>query len=257
MPTNTKTEKDISVQRKILLLAIAIALLVHGLLLALFVYKAPPRIYSAARTAGVTFMDLRNQDPAGRRQFLNWLEYHEPSLISAPDMKYGYNQLNPRTKFRDARPDIACRTVLPEGTKNSLKEFEDLKLHERPQTALPDNFVFHSFQRIPDILAKPAAGPAAPETEYPLIRRGDKILNLSLSEQLFEDSEKLKPEPMSIRYDFKHSRLLPRAEIIESSGNRDFDLRVLREFALHPEDIAGEEGEFTISIQWRKKEGNE
>ncbi|MFA6717181.1 MAG: hypothetical protein WC082_01875 [Victivallales bacterium] len=257
MPTNTKTEKDISAQRKIFPLAIAIALLVHGLLLALFVYKAPPRVYSAARTAGVTFMDLRNQNPAERRQFLNWLEYHEPSLISVPDMKYGYNQLNPRIKFRGARPDIACRTVLPEGTANSLKKFEDLQLHEKPRNVLPDNFVFHNFQRIPDVLVKPAAVPTPPETEYPLIRRGGKILNLSLSEQLLEDSKKLKPEPMDIRYDLKHSRLLPRAEIVKSSGNRDFDLRILRELSLHLEAVAGDGGEFTISIQWRKKEDNE
>lgn len=257
MPTNIKTKKEISARRRILLSAIILALLVHGLLLMLFVCKAPVQVYSAARTAGVTFMDLKNQDPAERRRFLNWLEYHEPSLISVPNARYGYNQLNPRVKFRAARPDLAWNNILPESPENSLPGFEDLKPHAKPENDLSNSFVFHNFQRVPDILEKANAGPLPPETEYPLIKRDDKTLHWFLSEQLLEDAEKLRAKPLCVRYDLKHSRLLPRVMIMESSGNRDFDLRVLRELALHLEDIAGDGNEFAISIQWRKKEADE
>jgi hypothetical protein len=257
MPKNTKTKKYISAQRKILLAAVIITLVVHGLLAVLFVYKVPSAVYNTTRTAGVTFMDLGNQEPEGRRRFLNWLEYHEPSMISAPNAKYGYNQLNPRIKFRESRSDRVRNNVLPEGVKNSLQGFEDLQPHEKPENASANNFVFHSFQRVPDILDKPETKAAVPETGYPLIKRDDKVLHLFLSGQLLEDAEKLKLEPFSAKYGLQHSKLLPRVMIIKSSGNRDFDLRILREISLQLENIAGDRSEFIISIQWRKKEADE
>ena len=52
----------------------------------------------------------------------------------------------------------------------------------------------------------------------------------------------------------EHSKLLPRVVIVNSSGNHDFDMLVLRELSLRIGDIARNSKDFTISIQWRKED---
>jgi len=192
-------------------------------------------------------MDLANQPPAKRRELLNWLEYHEPSLISAPSAKYGYNQLIPAVGFRPARADKVYKTVLPEVPEKKLKEFSSLKIHNKLENALSQNSIFkHPHKVIPEE-PKPAA---APDIKYPLIKNGNAVLKLSFSPYLLKDSKKLKAKPMLIRYSLRSSRTLPRMEVVNSSGNYDFDMLVLQELSVHIDDLAQGGRDFTISIQW-------
>jgi hypothetical protein len=247
MQTTTKTKKISRIQRRIFLGAIILALLVHGVLLVLFEYAPAKKIYSNTRTAGVTFMNLASQPPAKRRKLLNWLDYHEPSLISAPNEKYGYNQLNPYVDFRAAYSDKVHQTVLPDIPEKKPKEFTFLKIHNQGEDVLSQNFIF----KRPHQVTVETPKPVLPDIKYPLLKNGNKILPLSFSPYLLKDSQKLKAKAMLINYNLEQSKILPRVVIVNSSGNYDFDMLVLRELSLHIDDIALGSKDFTISIQWR------
>jgi len=247
------TKKTSRIQRKIFFAAIILTLLAHGLLLVLFAYKPATRVYNNQNTLGITFMNLANQAPEKRRELLNWLEYHEPSLISAPNAKHGYNQLNPYVSFRKAHPDKKHQTVLATSPKSSLKEFDILNMHEQRGNDSSDDFIFHRLGRVPvqSMTLKPK--PLLPEVKFPLLKRNNLILKLSLSSYLIKDAEKLKAKSMSINYNLEQSKLLPRVIIVDSSGSRDFDMSVLRELSLQIDDISRGSKDFTINIQWRRE----
>ena len=245
----TTTKKISGIQRKIFFAAIILALLAHGLLLVLFVYAPSTKIYNNRRTAGITFMNLDNQAPEKKRELLNWLEYHEPSLISAPNARHGYNQLNPHVIFRKARPDKKHQTVLATSPKSSLAKFGVLNMHERRGNDSFDDFIFHRLGRVPVQFR----AVKLPEVKFPLVKHNNLVLKLSFSSYLLKDAEKLKAKSMSINYNLEQSKLLPRVVIIDSSGSRDFDMSVLRELSLRIDDISRGCKDFTINIQWRRE----
>ena len=142
MQKSTKTKEIPRMQRRIFFGAIMLALLVHGLLLVLFEYAPSEKTYRSTHTAGVTFMNLASQTPEKRREILNWLEYHEPSLISVPNAKYGYNQLTPNIDFRPAQPDKVHKADLPEVPTKKPKEFSSLKMHNKAENILLRNLIF-------------------------------------------------------------------------------------------------------------------
>lgn len=250
----TTTKKTSRIQRKIFFAAIILALLVHGLLLVLFVYTPSAKIYSKRRTASITFMNLANQSPEKRRELLNWLEYHEPSLISAPNAKYGYNQLNPYESFRKASPDRKYQTVLATSPKSPLMKFDTLNMHKQKDNNSSKDFIFHRLGRVPvssrTLKPKPLL---PPKLKFPLLKHGDIVLKLSLSSYLLKDAEKLKAKSMSIDYSLEQSKLLPRVVVVNSSGSHDFDMSVLRELSLQIDDISQGRKKFTIKIQWREE----
>lgn len=250
MQTTTKTKEASRFQRRIFFGAIILALLVHGLLLVLFDYAPSEKIYDNTRTAGITFMNLANQTPAKQRELLNWLEYHEPSLISAPNAKHGYNQLNPYVNFRVAHPDKIHQTVLPKSPENQPKKFTALEMHTQEKSVLSQNFIFNRPKRV---TAK-APKTALPDIKYPLLKHDNVVLKLPFSPYLLKDSQKMKAKSMLINYNLEHSKQLPRVVVVNSSGNHDFDMLVLRELSLRIGNIAHDSKDFTISIQWRKED---
>ena len=251
MQTTIKTKKISQEQRRIFFEAVILALLLHWLLLVLFDYKPSKKVYRDTHSAGITFMNLANQSPAKRRELLNWLEYNEPSLISAPNVRHGYNQLNPYINFRAAQPDKIHQTVLPESPANSLKDFAVLKTQKQSADDSSHNLIFNRFGRVPASPEK--AKPSLPEPKFPLIKSNDIVLKLSLSSYLLKDSRKLKAKSMLINYNLEQSKMLPRVVVVDSSGKRDFDMSVLRELSLCIDDISQGRKNFTISIQWRKE----
>ena len=252
MQTTAKIKKASRIRREIFFVAVILTLLLHGILLVLFEYKPTKKIYNNTRPTGITFMNLSNQTPAKRRELLNWFEYHEPSLISAPNVRHGYNQLNPYVNFRAARPDRIHQMLLPESPKNSLKAFSSLAMHKGPKKTLSQSFIFSRPGQV-STLGK-TAKPQLPEAKFPLIKNDNIVLKLSLSSYLLKDSQKLKAKAMLISYNLKHSKLLPRVVVVNSSGNRDFDMSVLRELSLHIDEISQDSKDFTISIRWRKED---
>ena len=246
MQTTTKTKEISRIQRRIFLGAIILALLVHVVLLVLFEYAPAKKIYSNTRTAGVTFMNLASQPPAKRRELLNWLDYHDPSLISAPNAKYGYNQLNPDVAFRATNSDKVHQTVLPDIPEKKPKEFTFLKIHSQEEDILSQTFIF----KRPHQVTVETPKPALPDIKYPLLKNGNMVLKLSFSPYLLKDSQKLKAKSMLINYNLEQSKMFPRVVIVNSSGNYDFDMLVLRELSLRIDDIAQGSKDFTLSIQW-------
>ena len=249
MQTTGKNKEVSRMQLTTFLAAIILALLVHGLLLVLFEYSPSKKIYNNTRTAGVTFMNLANQAPEKQRELLNWLEYHEPSLISAPNSQYGYNQLSPYVNFRTAHPDKVHQIVLAKSPESKPKKFTALKIHKGENTS-SHSFMFNRPKR----LAVKAPKVILPIVKYPLIKHDNTVLKLAFSPYLLKDSQKLKAKPMLINYNLERSKQLPRVIVVKSSGNHDFDMLVLRELSLHITDISRGNKDFTISIQWRKED---
>ena len=249
MQTTGKNKEAFRMQLTTFLAAIILALLIHGLLLVLFKYAPSERIYNNTRTAGVTFMNLSNQAPEKQQELLNWLEYHEPSLISAPNAKYGYNQLSPYVNFRAAHPDKVYQIVLPKSPENKPEKFTALEIHKGKNIS-SSHFMF----KRPKQVAVKAPAAVLPEVKYPLIKHDNIVLKLAFSPYLRKDSKKLKAKSMLIDYNLTHSRQLPRVVVVKSSGNHGFDMLVLRELSLRIEDIARDSKDFTISIQWRKED---
>ena len=209
MLTTTTTKKTSRIQQKIFFGAIILTLLIHGLLLVLFVYAPSKKVYDNKRTAGITFMNLANQAPEKRRELLNWLEYNEPSLISAPNAKHGYNQLNPYMRFRKAQADKKHQAVLATSPKSSLKNFDTLNMHKQKGSDSSRDFIFHHLGQVPSPPKTLKPKPLLPEVKFPLLKHNDIVLKLALSSYLLKDAEKLKAKSMSINYNLEQSKLLP------------------------------------------------
>jgi hypothetical protein len=253
MLTHRTIDKDQKNQRKIVIEALILTLLIHALLLFLFVYNPGEKLYSNVKSAGITFMNMNNQSPEKREQLMNWLEYHDPSLISAPNTKYGYSKINAPVKFREARPDRKYKVDFPKSPKGSLTEFEDLSSLPIPETSRSQNFIMQPLGHNPDILKKPdPVKVSTPEIKYPLVKCNGNVLNLSLPDTLIERAKKFNARPTSIHFQWTPNQMLPRTELIQSSGDRNFDMSVIAELLLQADNIPHEAGDLQIRIEWQK-----
>jgi hypothetical protein len=255
MLTHRTTDKDLKNQRKVVMEALALTLLIHALLLLLFVYKPDEKIYSNTSGAGIIFMNINNQPTEKREQLMNWLEFHDPSLISAPNTKYGYSHVNAPVKFRKPQPDRNYKQNFPKSPERSLAQFRELSPPPAPEANLAQNFIMHPLGHNPDILKKPQMVKAStPEPEYPLIKCNGKILKLVLPAPLTEHAVKIKAKATSIYFRWTPGQMLPRTELTESSGDRNFDMSVIAELLLEADNIPRESGDLNIRIEWRKEE---
>ncbi|MDD5697058.1 MAG: hypothetical protein PHH77_00425 [Victivallaceae bacterium] len=253
MPTNPKIKKKIRAARRIFFAAVILALAIHGLLVGLFAYTPAEKVYNNTRTAGVFFLNLGNQPPEKRRELLNWLEYHDPTLIAAPNAKYGYNQLNPQVNFRRAQPDLNYRPVIPEAPASVPEKFENLPLHQAPENEPAQGFIFHNLGRMPAAVKAAVLLSGSPPPAYPLITSGGKPLKLTLPPALVEQAEQAGVKPITVDFRWGKIKLLPRVTLITSSGNRNLDLAVMRELMLHLETVAPDCRDSRLNIQWRSE----
>ena len=242
--------------RKITFAAVTLALLIHGLLLVLFDYDSPAPVYKTTGSPGVSFMSLGNLKSAKRQQLQNWLEYHEPSMISAPHNKYGYNQLVPQVNFRAAQTDLAVQNTKPEIPSATISKFRDLKPHGDSQRDLFKNYILHQPQiKLPSAAVKTTAFQKEKE-QFPQIKANGKLIKLSLGPELIKKAGALKAKRMEINYRPGIDELFPRVVILKSSGNRDFDMAVLHELSLPLTSIL-KKSDMTIHIKWRAKTAEE
>ena len=254
MQTTETIKKEKNPHIKIVSAAIILTLLIHGLLLVLFEYSPSKPVYSEAENTDISFMNLASETKAKRQELLNWLEYHEPSMISAPHSKYGYKQLSTDIDFRPAKNDLERKEVLAEKKAKALKAFETIKPQEPRKKILSGDFLFHRLGRIPQSLdIKPASKQISETTVFPQIKADGKSIKLNLSKDLIKEAEKNKAQSMQIGVHWKKSSLLPRVDIEKSSGNDEIDMEVLREIMLQTDNISRTENDIKINIKWRKE----
>ncbi|MDD5727306.1 MAG: hypothetical protein PHV59_01965 [Victivallales bacterium] len=249
---DNETVKVIREQRRILFEAVVLALLVHALLLLLFVCKPPAPGYRAAGSPGISFMNLTNLAPVQRRQLQNWLEYHEPSMLSAPHARYGYNQLAPQISFRAAGSDREIKTLPPQIPASRPPAFNRLKTHPGLETDSYRNYVlFHPPQLFPD--AETQTPKPLPPLKYPIIRSGNRVLEIALSPTLRQRAEAVNAKTLEIDCQAETGDLFPRIAILRSSGNCDFDMAVLHQLSLPLAAMMKNTGNLNISIKWREE----
>ena len=244
-----KADKVNKAHRRITFAAIAIALLIHGLLLVLFNYEQPVPVYKTAGSPGVSFMSLGSLKNVRKQQLQNWLEYHEPSMISAPH-KYGYNQLVPRTGFRVTRTDRALKLTKPQLPPLKINEFSELKPHNDSENDFFSNYILHPPQlKLPSSSIKKIE--IKTEQKYPQLKANGKLIELSLSPKLLKKAVELKAKGMEINYRPGPGKLFPRVAVYKSSGNHDFDMAVLRELSLPLASMLEKNNKMLVTIKWQ------
>jgi hypothetical protein len=244
--------------RRIIFAAVILTLAVHGLLLVLFDYEPPAPAYKSTGSPGISFMNLGNLKAVKKQQLQNWLEYHEPSMISAPHSKYGYNRLVLHTGFRTAQADRVLKITRAQMPPPQINKFRELELHNNSGSDLFTNYILYPSQ----LKLAPFSGSGkklkvTAERQYPQIQANGKPLELSLSPELLKKAAMLKVKIMEIDYRPGPDKLFPRVAVSRSSGNHDFDMAVLHELSLPLASIVGKSNSLNIKIKWRAAEDEE
>ena len=245
-----KFDKVNKSHRRVTFAAIVMALLIHGLLLVLFKYEPPAPVYKTTGSPGVSFMSLGSLKTVKQQQLQNWLEYHEPSMISAPHSKYGYSQLIPHASFRSTQADQALKLTKSQMPPVKVNEFKELQTSRDFENDIFSNYILHPPQlKLPAPIEKKVE--IKPPAKYPLLKANGKLLELSLSPELLKKAANLKVKEMEINYRPGPDKLFPRITVFKSSGNRNFDMAVLHELSIPFASILEKNKGMTVTIKWR------
>ena len=222
----------------VLLKAMLIAVLVHGLLLVLF-QQAPTQESSNVKDLPtVSRIDL--SDPVNR-QFADWLASHDPSRMVMPDQEIGFS------KFAAA----PARRIPPE----DLPRLPELSLPRTPQPQPITGKLRGNVSSMPQHI--PVWHTDTTDPRYGFIQFNNRLLiDAEKYLQLFPlpeiQVEKLPPTVVKIGA-ARISGIEPRVELRKSCGNEQIDmiaLKIARKYLAQNEKIRPQ-GEMTFI--WRSK----
>lgn len=250
--------KPNSYQRIIVAEAFVITVLFHMALLFLFSYKPLLLRSNDNKTQKIAMLNLDDHEKSSMKELAAWLEYHDPSLLSRPDQKFGYAGLCRNPDFRTPLPD------LPRD-----KNMEPLMVFDKFKKLAPENplkydmcarFINYTPTPLPKG-KKDLESLAIAQGKYPVAVYGGgaelkPFFETQLPENLREIAAVAKPSKISLA--FQGEGLMPRATVEESSGNHELDSAAIKEILFRSDKFSAELvniGDFvTITILWNKPE---
>ncbi len=245
---------DMSVKRKffsdnrksklIAIEALAVTCLFHLALLTAMVYEPSPGREPAGRPQKVTLMNLSNPAVRNVDQIMNWLEYHDPSLMVRANHSYSYAAIARRKASRELRPDLPRPTVIDELKKPESARFEPLTASQSIEHyAAP--FVGYVPAPLP-----PQETPQ-PHADFPQVWCDGLLLDMSIPKTLKASVREVGAQSTFqvrlIRYD---TSLFPRYEILSSSGNTGLDREIVHYILAHSDALIKDDALAEITIIW-------
>lgn len=245
--------------RLIIAEALAIAILFHMALLFLFYYSPPQLKNSNLDTPKIAMLNLHNHTEPAMREITAWLEYHDPSMISRPDQKFGYSALCRKPDFRPPLPDLPREKKIAPST--IFEKFKMLPPENPLKYDLCSRFINYTPTPLPKI-KKNIVSEVTADSKYPAAIYGNGIE----LKPFFENSmpEKLKPVAAAVAkwskfiLFFQGDGLMPRVSVEESSGNQELDSAAVKEILCNADKFAKELNQpgdtVTVTVIWNKLE---
>ena len=243
-------------QRIIVAEALAITILFHMALLFLFSYSPPQFKNNDTKTQKIAMLNLYDHEKTSMKELTAWLEYHDPSLISRPDQKFGYAALCRNPDFRPPLPDLPREKKME--TITIFEKFKKLSPENQLKYDMCARFVNYTPTPLPKG-KKNLEVQTAVQGKYPVAIYGGgaelkPFFETPLPENLRNAAATAKPAKISLA--FQGNGLMPRAAVEESSGNPDLDSAAIKEILFSADKFSAEllnPGDFvTITVLWNK-----
>ncbi len=243
------------------LYAAILAVLVHLAIFSLFSVDVKENTKANTELKKVVFLPLDAMpDSPVKKNFLYWLEYGDPTLISKPSQRHGFSTVYAVSGLRTPEPDISY--LVANGTAGSAmkRSFEEIEIKKEA----PGNEIARNWDYRPATVAPPVAGvQKKTPTEYPIWRTGDgKNLPqfFSKTDEILKKAAAAHPEKKTVlKVSFYGRDFFPRVKILASCGNQELDSAAIEAFiaknALLPEDYRKTEEPCYIEIEWQKMKG--
>jgi hypothetical protein len=247
-------------QRIIIAEALAITILFHMALLFLFSYNPPQLKNSDIKTQKIAMLNLYDHGTSSMKELTAWLEYHDPSLISRPDQKFGYGALCRNPDFRPPLPDLPREKKMKPAI--GFEKFKKLSPESQLKYDICARFVNYTPTPLPrgkkNLESQTAAQEKYPVAIYSGGAELKPFFETPLSENLQEIAATAKPSKISLA--FQGEGLMPRAAVEESSGNHELDSAAIKEILFCADKFSAElvnPGDFvTITVLWNKRGGS-
>ncbi|GEM_PF-3591323 len=249
--------KDIHFFRNFIVAAI-LAVLLHLLFLGIFSSKEVTTSKPASEMKRVFFLPLdAMQDSPMKRNFMRWIDYGDPTLISKPNQNHGFSTIYAASGLRTPEPDISY-SVSEETVNPRMMTFEEIKTGKEPLSSELARYWDYRPASIP-VLAVSTAPKKGP-ISYPLWMDGDGNYLpqfLSKSDDLQKKIDGLANDKKTVlKVTFYGNDFFPRAKIATSCGNQDLDNAAREAFiaksSLLPEGYRKTEEPCYIEVEWRK-----
>jgi hypothetical protein len=243
-------------QRIIIAEALAITILFHMALLFLFSYSPPQLKNNDTKTQKIAMLNLYDHGKSSMKELTAWLEYHDPSLISRPDQKFGYAMLCRNPDFRPPLSDLPREKKME--TATVFEKFKKLSPENQLKYDICARFVNYTPTPLPKG-KKNIETMTTVQGKYPVAVYGGgaelkPFFETTLPENLKEIAATAKPSKISLA--FQGEGLMPRAAVEESSGNPDLDSAAIKEILFSADKFSAElvnPGDFvTITVLWNK-----
>jgi|GEM_PF-3822762 hypothetical protein len=243
-------------QRIIIAEALAITILFHMALLFLFSYSPVQLKNSNTKTQKIAMLNLYDHEKTSMKELTAWLEYHDPSLISRPDQKFGYAVLCRNPDFRPPLPDLPREKKME--TITVFEKFKKLSPENQLKYDICARFVNYTPTPLPKG-KKNIESQTAAQGKYPVAIYGGgaelkPFFETPLPGNLREAAAAAKPSKISLA--FQGAGLMPRAAVEESSGSYELDSAAIKEILFCADKFSAElvnPGDFvTITVLWNK-----
>jgi len=247
-----------SYHRVIIAEALAIAILFHMALLFLFYYSPPQLKDNNQSTQKIAMLNLYNHEESAVKEIAAWLEYHDPSLISRPNQKFGYGVLCRKPDFRPPLADLPREKKIASST--SFEKFKMLAPENPLKYDLCSRFINYTPTPLPKAEIKPVTKVIS-DNQYPAAVYGNGVelkpfFEKSLPENLKSVAATAKLSKFILT--FQGEGLIPRISVEESSGSQELDRAAIKEILCNTDKFATELNKpgdiVTVNVIWNKPE---
>lgn len=255
MKNIAKPEKAETHYKTIVFQAAVITVLFHMALLYSFRYSPPAKAVPATKSQQIIMWNTAGAHPQSKA-FNNWLEYHDPTLISRPGKAYGYGAGLRDFEVRRSIKDMP-KTEEQSETVN-FKEFNNLPEGQRLETDISERFVYY---RTFGIAPGTQQEIAAPQLKYPVVKTDSGVLlkDVFADESVIRKAAAVKlTNPTRLNVIYQGKDFMPRITVAESCGSAGLDTFAVRKFMLDQRILDGlklKKGDTTrLNIYWKEVE---
>ncbi|MFZ2657884.1 MAG: hypothetical protein WAX69_23325 [Victivallales bacterium] len=239
------------------LFAAAIAVVGHLVIFSIFSVKETSDSKSSSKLKKVVFLPLEAMpDSPVKKNFLYWLDYGDPTLMSKPSPRHGFSSVYAVSGLRTPEPDVSY-VVSAMPVKAGMNSFEEIEVKKDPLS----KEISRSWDYRPASIPPPANDlKKRNPPEYPLWKTGDgKNLPqfFSKAADILKKAEGLHPNKRTVlKISFYGKDFFPRVKIMASCGSQDLDIAAQEAFiaknALLPDDYRKTDEPCYIEIVWQK-----
>jgi hypothetical protein len=234
--------------------AIAVTILFHLILLFSFAYIPAAEVQPDYGVRRIALLNLAGGTRPEHHEIINWMEYHDPSMISRPGYNYGYSSVARRQAFRTPVSDLARKTSLEEPRAINVKNFD-------PLTPIKGT----SFDRISHFVCYKTLAPGIREkektvtkAEYPKILKDDSVLEIAIPQKTVELGKEVAVGPTIVKVTSFGEGFFPRFSIISSSGSKNLDMAIVKILMGNQDKIGLGKEPVSITVYWNQpKEGSQ